>query len=184
MKTFKIACLIFAILLPIGVWRYTSHQQEITELVNYWQGRTIVLPSCMEDYLTGDTINIKQNDYIVLRYIDSLKCTSCQMKLDEWNRFLYKLDTVPDLSYDILTVLAPKEDISIKRILKSHHYNHPVTIDYNNIICDSNKFPTNSPANTLLLDKNLKVQAIGDPVSNKSIEKIYMNLMHHNRNNY
>ncbi len=159
------------------VWYYTSSKNEISELVSYWQGRTVVLPSYMEDYLTGDTININHNNYIIIRYLESSRCTSCQMKLDEWNRFLYKLDTVQSLSYDILTVLAPKEDISIKRTLKSNHYNHPVTIDYNNIIRDLNKFPTNSYVNTFLLDRNLKILAIGDPISNKSIGEIYINLI-------
>lgn len=151
------------------MWYYSSRNNRNIELVNYWLGRTITFPDSIDNILTGERIDLNKSKYIILRYVDSLSCTSCKLRTEQWNNLSYSLDTIPGISYDILTIIAPKKDLSIKPTLKRHRYKHPVVIDTGNLISNTNHLPTNSIVNTFLLNKEHKVIVIGDPTVNNSI---------------
>lgn len=173
MKSLKlITFILFIILLPCIVWYCTYQRNKNIELVNYWLGRTITIPDSLDNILTGKRIDISNNDYIIIRYVDSISCTSCKMRTEQWNHLSYSLDTIPDISYDILTIVAPKEDILIKPALKRHRYNHPVVIDSGNRISNTNHLTSNS-INTFLLNQERKVIAIGDPTVNSSVFELF-----------
>lgn len=129
----------------------------------------------MINILTDDTIHLKETDFTIVRYVDSLSCTSCKMRIRDWNLFFRTIDTIPNISYEIFTILSPKDDPSIKFFLKRNGYTHPVIFDCNNAIRLKNDFPINSPTTTFLLDKDMKVILIGDPTQNESMEKLYLN---------
>lgn len=143
-------------------------------IVKEWQGKEIVFPEVMTDVLTGDTLDLGNNEFTVITYIDSVGCTSCTMKLPLWNYFLNSLDSVcGGRNYEAIFIVNIKDKEELSFMLKREKYHYPVVCDSLDFLNRTNKLPQNQMFRTFLLDRNNHVMTIGSPIYSARIADLY-----------
>ncbi len=147
-------------------------------LVEEWQGRTIEFPSVMVDVATGDTIDTGEADFILLTYVDSAGCTACNMKLSLWSIFLDSLDSITG-EYEVLPlmVINSDDDRELSYLIRSDAYGYPVIMDKEDSLNSLNHFSEEIHYQTLLLDRNHRVVAVGNPVLKSSVADLYRSII-------
>ena len=84
MKNFIIIILGFVVFASCG----KSNKDKSFSLLQKWIGKELSLPARSVFTIQGkDTVEYPiQNTYKILTYIDSTGCTSCKLKLAEWEK--------------------------------------------------------------------------------------------------
>ena len=67
------------------------------------------------------------------------------------------------------------EDLDYK--MKWDAFNLPIVFDVQNLFCQLNHFPEDEKFRTLLLDKDNKVLAIGNPIHNPKVKELYLKII-------
>lgn len=154
-----------------------NKKEQITHLVNEWQGKQIVFPDNLifTRYAT-DTVDyqLPQSDYKVLVYVDSIGCTSCKLQLHKWKEFIAYTDSVTGGKVPFLFFFYPKDKKEIRYLLKRDNFVWPVCIDGEDRLNKQNRFPSNMTFQTFLLDKNNKVSVMGNPIHNTAVKDLYL----------
>ena len=160
-----------AILLALAACR--SDKDRMAEIVEEWQGREIVFPEVMTDFLTGDTIDLSDTDFTIFTYVDSVGCTGCKMKLLVWQEFLNSLDSIANCDVRFVMVVDGADVKELSYLTKSCGFDYPIYVDTSHRMSDSYSFPDKVALQTFLLDKDRKVMSIGSPVYAPDIERMY-----------
>lgn len=92
MKNFIIIILGFVVFASCG----KSNKDKSFSLLQKWIGKELSLPARSVFTIQGkDTVEYSiQNTYKILTYIDSTGCTSCKLKLAEWEKFITVVDSI------------------------------------------------------------------------------------------
>lgn len=174
----KIISFILGILLCISC---RNLQKDITtSLVTEWNNKDILFPqNSIFTILGKDTIAYppKEKQYKILNYVDSFGCTACKLKLAEWNEFITDIDTLTNNSVSFYFYFYPKNISELFYLIKIEDFKHPVCIDIQDKLNNLNHFPKDINFQTFLLDKNNKVIAIGNPMHNIEIKKLYIDIL-------
>ena len=143
--------------------------------VEEWVGKVVVIPEQLIFRILNDEIDVDlmTPDYKIINFIDSSGCTSCRMKLSSWNETIDDFKSIPDVDIEFLTIVNTDDVKELEQLLKHDNYLHPVAIDRYNTFGVSNRLPKKSEYHTFLLDADNKVLAIGNPVLNPKIKKLY-----------
>ena len=153
-------------------------KNQITELVNNWTNKELLLPQNPIFVSLLDTINYSINDsrfkYKIISYTDASGCISCQLKLKEWDNFAKEVFSYSEDQITIVKFIAPHRAKDVFFELKSANYTYPVSIDTNDELNRLNKFPKDNLFRCFLLDENNKVILIGNPVQNPKIRNLYI----------
>lgn len=153
-----------------------TKEDRINRLVHEWSGKVIVYPNNLHFTVLGnDTNYLPKNEYTIVTYVDSMGCVSCKLKLMEWKRLITQLDSIKNTS--VLVFLHPKDKKEMTRILKRDKFTHPVCFDEEDAFNKLNKLPADMTFQTLLLDKNNKVVAIGNPIHNPKVKELYLKII-------
>ena len=156
----------------------TSETEQYAKLVEQWQGKEIIFPDVMTDFLTGDTIDLSDADFTILTYIDSEGCTGCKMKLPLWTEFLYTIDSLSNVNIKSIMVVYPRSEQELKYLLKRDGYENPVFMNSENRINNINDgFSTDAKFQSFLLDSQKRVIAIGNPVMTSSMAEFYKSII-------
>lgn len=161
------------IVIGLFLWSCNSEKSVYERIVSEWQGKQIVLPEVVTDFLTGDTIDLSGADFTILTYVDSVGCTGCKMKLPLWKEFLGSIENDCDADVKFLMVVHPSDLRDLHCYLKSDGFEYPVYWDENYKVSEANSFPERTAFQTFLIDRNRKVTAIGNPVYSSEIAKLY-----------
>lgn len=154
----------------------------INELVNHWQGRAIQFPKDMtfvsysKEY-GAQRVSLHAEGYRILTFADSLGCMSCKLQLPKWSEFIREVDSVSHRTIPFIFVLQAHKPDEMIYILKRSGFSYPVYIDSKDSLNQLNHFPTQMEYQTFLLDKENRVVAIGNPIYNPSVKKLYMNII-------
>lgn len=141
-----------------------------------WSGREIVFPKSMHFTALGtDTNYLPKSEYKIISYVDSIGCTSCKLRLAQWEKLIIQLDSIGNSS--VLFFLHPKDQNELNYILKRDNFTHPLCIDRNDSLNKLNHFPSEMAFQTFLLDKDNKVIAIGNPIHNPSVKNLYLKII-------
>lgn len=169
-----IATSIISILVSAGC--RNSTQTDSLRAVTEWNGRQITFPVVMTDYLTGDTIDLSDSDFTILTYVDSAGCTECKMKLMAWNTFFNRLDANCNdtTTYNTITIVHQSIERNLQFIIKRSQFENPVYVDIGDSIYLANKFADKMMFQTLLLNSDKRVLAIGNPIYNPKIADLYI----------
>ena len=155
----------------------TNKKEQLTHLVQKWQGKEILFPRniTFTQFVT-DTVNYKipQTDYKVLIFVDSNGCTSCKLQLPKWKKLITHVDSITGGRIPFLFFFQSKNDKELRYILERDHFNRPICIDHKNELNQLNQFPNDMTFQTFLLDKNNKVKVIGNPIHNLAIQDLYL----------
>lgn len=161
-----------------------KQQKEVLSILDEWIGKTILMPPSYKLYPYIQNHNFdsiySNADFKILNYVDSLECISCNLRLKEWNILMKSFSENKSKEVTALFVFSPKNIIRMKEVIplvKRNAMTFPITIDSLDRFNNLNRFPQNSRFHTFLLDKHNRILAIGNPVANTRIKKLYLGLI-------
>lgn len=167
-------------LLFVGGCQPKRNIDTVTEVVNTWRGKEILMPENAVFTIQGkDTVpySVADKPYKILCYTDSAGCTSCKLKIDEWKKFMAVLDSsLPD-QVGFLFFFHPRRIKDVTAELYAARFPLPVCIDREDRLNRLNQFPNRFEYQTFLLDRDNKVIAIGNPVNNSAVKELYLDLL-------
>ena len=155
-----------------------GRRDSIAKIVKEWTGREIHFPEELACTFMGkDTtcIDLHNDNYKILLYVDSIGCTSCRQNLFDWRKIMNESDSAFIRKPDFIFIFQPKKDgeEELYSILKSNGFRHPVFIDKEDQFNRINKFPSNPEHQSFLLDRHNKVVMVGNPSLMKGIWLLY-----------
>ena len=157
-----------------------SKKESISNLITEWIGREILYPDNMTFTLWGkDTIDnaMDHTPYTIVTYADSIGCINCKLQLANWMNFIDELkDRVPN-KVKIHFVFYPKDFKEMEVLLRQNKFNYPVCIDIDDSFNRLNHLSSIMAFQTLLLDVHNQVIAIGNPIYNPKVKKLYLNII-------
>ena len=165
------------IVIPLLAASCTSREDSAREVVTRWVDKEIILPY---DRFTvgGESVDIDRDlyTYKIVNYIDSAGCTRCRMKLDLWNMFMSRLDA-DDADVTLLSVIHSDNSDDLRFAIENSGFNYPVAIDPTDEFGKANNPPDDQLLHTFLLDGNDHIIAIGNPVLNPHIGRLYRSVI-------
>lgn len=157
-----------------------SEKERISRLVSEWDGKEIVFPSAPVFTVQGrDTVSCPSgtSPYKVLTYIDSVGCTSCKLQLPRWKELMSEVDSVTEGKTAFLFYFHPKNVDELRHIFRRDAFSYPVCLDLTDGLNRRNRFPGEMAFQTFLLDADNRVVAIGNPVHNPEVKRLYLRIL-------
>ena len=124
-------------------------------------------------------IDVHNDNFKILLYVDSLGCTSCRLNLSAWKKIMKESDSIFIRKPEFVFIFQPKkrDEKELSLIFISNGFHHPVFIDKENETDRLNKFPSNPEYQCFLLGKDNKVIMIGNPAKNSGIWILYKRII-------
>ncbi len=169
-----VCCLLFA------TCKKDERKSEAEKIVSEWSGKKIeFFPDLQCIYLDKDTVcpPIEMDKFKILVYTDSSGCTSCKLKMYEWNRIFNESDSLFPGKLSFLFVFQPKDITELRFLMKRDNLRQRVFIDKESRFRQINDIPSQHEYQAFLLDENNNVAAIGNPVSNPGIWNLYKQII-------
>ena len=157
-----------------------SEKERLSRLVKEWEGKEILFPAHSTFTIQGkDTVDFdyKDAEYKIVTYIDSIGCTSCKLQLHNWKKLMERVEKLCDKRVAFVFYFCINKKRDLQSLTKADDFKHPVCFDDTDALNNLNKFPSDVSFQTFLLDKENKVLAIGNPVHNKDVEKLYLKVI-------
>ena len=155
-------------------------KEEAISSVKEWIGKEILFPKNSVFTIRGkDTIDfsLNESDYKIVSYIDTTGCTTCQLKLAEWQRFMDEVDKASPTHTPFIFYLYPKEVKDLLIEFRREAFDYPVCLDKKDEFNRLNKLAESNALRTFLLDKENKIVAIGNPIENPNVKKFYLKIL-------
>lgn len=158
---------------------YNKNKNDTSTLVKQWIGKKVIFPNNLIFYrFDGKQVDyeIPLSKYKIIRYVDSLECASCELRLTEWKNFM---DELHAYSNDVIPVLFffsfnSEEGLNeLRSYMNVEEFPFPFSIDSLNCMDQLNKFPNQKYFHTILLNEKNETVLIGDPVLNFKVRKLY-----------
>ena len=172
-RLFLLLCIIFSL---VGC---NSKKKQLTELVEKWQGKEILLPQNAEMKLYGrDTVcpDFFEKDYKILNYVDTNGCTECRLKLYDWQLLKEETDSL-QLNVSFIFVAWVKDYPMLEKLQKANGFDSPILYDRTGQADSLNHFPSQPGYQTFLLDKDNRVVLIGNPIGSQALWNLYKKIM-------
>ncbi|MDR2916483.1 MAG: hypothetical protein LBV74_16925 [Tannerella sp.] len=155
-----------------------NQKDDAIKIVTEWTGKEIQFPQgivCTSMGRDTSCIDLHNDNYKIMLYVDSLGCTSCRLKLAEWKKIIDDSDSVFNQKPEFVFFFQPKkkDEKELQFIFKQNGFRHPVFIDKENKIDKLNSFPSKTEYQCFLLDKDNKVLIVGNPSYNPGIWTLY-----------
>ena len=154
-----------------------TDKDRLAEFVEEWQGKEIVFPEVMTDFLSGDTIDLSDADFTIFTYVDSVGCSGCKMKLSLWKEFLNSLDSIAYSDVNFIMVVNGANKQNLSNLVKIYSFEYPIYVDEMHRITKKYSLSESSTLQTFLLDKDMKVMAIGNPIYSSDIKRMYKDII-------
>ena len=167
--------LLVLILLLLCSCKKTDSEQ-ISHLVKEWSGKEILFSPKLRFSLLGkETKSLLQDkwDYAIVSYTDSISCMSCELQLNSWKDLIKTKDSLFHKNVVFLFFIHPYNRASLIELLEQYNFDYPICIDDGNVFSKLNNLSSNKVSHTFLLNRNGKIVAIGNPVLNPKVKKLY-----------
>ena len=157
---------------------------DVEAVVDRWIGKTIKFPGdSIGAFVVGrDTVASPVFDarFTVVRYVDSVGCTSCKLRLPEYRSLIERFNMLSSNRVDYLLVVTPCDIREFREILKRDNVKYPVLLDEDASFKKLNELEDSDVFHMMLLDKDRKVLAIGNPAISPKVMKLYVDLLTEN----
>ena len=157
-----------------------SREEAMLRLVNEWKDKSVIIPVRSVFTVQGKDVvdfNYRDAEYKILVYTDSIGCTSCKLQLPKWKRMIAEVDSLTGGRVPFLFYFHPKDSKELRFFLRRDNFTYPVCFEEDDYINRLNRFPSDMTFQTMLLDKENKVVAIGSPVLNPKIKDLYLEII-------
>lgn len=174
---------IFIFLMLISLFacnKKNDRQAEAEQIVTEWVGKTIQFPDNVSfSVYERDTLlsGFYSSPYKILLYVDSTGCTSCKLKLYEWQKLIAEADTALAGKLSFVFCFQPKNKDELLFLFKRDRFNYPVVVDETNLINQLNGFPQKAEFQCFLLDIDNKVISVGNPTLNPKVWDLYKQII-------
>lgn len=175
----KFSLVLLFLLLFVSCKKSDSTDQ-VVRIVSAWQGKEVLFPNNPVFTIYGqDTVsyNFRNADYKVVSYVDSVGCLSCKLQLDKWTNIIHRIDSVADIRVPFVFVFSPEKLRDVVYATKSSGFDYPILLDLKGEFNNLNHFPTNFNFQTMLLDRDNRVVAIGNPVQSPKILDLFQSII-------
>lgn len=155
-------------------------KEEAINSVKEWMGKEILFPRNSIFTIRGkDTIdfNLYKSEYKIVSYIDTAGCTSCRLKLAEWQRFMNEVDSITSSHTPFVFYLYPKNTKDLLIEFRREAFDYPVCLDETDEFNRLNQLAKSNTLRTFLLNKENKIVTIGNPIENPNIKKFYLKIL-------
>jgi len=179
-NSFLIGSFIILFVLFFSCNNITNKHEETEKVVTEWIGKTIQFPNNMVFLEFGrDTVSacFSKTPYKILLYSDSIGCTSCKLKLLEWQSLIQESDTTLNGKLSFIFCFYPKNKKELQLLLIQNRFNYPVFVDMYDELNNMNRLPQKSAYQCFLLDQWNKVISIGNPVLNTQVWELYKQII-------
>ena len=172
-------CLAGILFLSFYSCKQNEKRAEAEKIVTEWMGKEIQFPkeySCNilgKDTTTALCSDLFDKEYKVMLYVDSIGCTSCKLRLFQWNQLIEESDNLFKDKLSFLFFFHPKDKKELQFLLKRDRMDYSVFLDLEDKINQLNHFPEQQSYQCFLLDKDNKVVMIGNPTLNPKIWELY-----------
>ena len=156
-----------------------SAKERNAAIVAQWVGKQLVIPDRLVYTIAGDTINYDplDADFTIVTYIGPEECRECNMRLLKWKDEIALFNTDPKIDINYLMVVETNNPMEVIRLQKSNQFKFPISIDTIGLFRQTNDtFPNKTELRTFLINNLGEVLAIGSPVLNPNIRKIYLRI--------
>ena len=179
MKYKSLKILLFLTVLSILLPSCHDMRKDDRNAVLNLSGRKIELPDSLAFMIQDIPVeyDFSDADYKVLTYIDSKGCVTCRMKLMSWSDLVNEFKSIDGVDVNFLMILNTEVRDDIISGLKQNFFRHPVSFDSKGIFHYKNSLPSEHEYHTLLLDRDNRVIAVGNPVENPKIMDIYRQVL-------
>ena len=152
------------------------------KIVSEWTGKEIMFPeglSCISMDRDTTCIDVHNDNFKIVLYVDSLGCTNCRLSLSTWKKIMKESDSVFIRKPEFVFIFQPKkrDEKELSLIFRNNGFSHPVFIDQENETDRMNKFPSKPEYQCFLLDKDNKVIMVGNPATNSGIWILYKRII-------
>ena len=172
-RIFPYLIIIALTVLPVSSCK-KSARDVYAEAVEEWIGREILFSDSMMT-VTGEMIAPPTADFTIVSYYDSTGCTGCRMKLPFWNEFMNKVDSVRgNNSVELVMVAATDNLKELKHLVKLNSFSGNMVYNPDDSFNRLNSFPGDAALQTFLLDRHHRVIAMGNPVINSGVKRLYL----------
>ena len=175
-KTISILLVLSA--LGFLVLRSEFFVQDEVRYVKEWYGKKLIFPEQMTFRLYGkESVDYDYStaDYKILALMDSVSCIECQLRIDDWKRFITDVDSLTNANIRYLFVMKPVSERNLYDVLKDEDFQIPVCTDASEFRkINKMEFPG---THVFLLDQNNQIICVGNPLLRKRIRELYFNLM-------
>ncbi|MBP3420029.1 MAG: hypothetical protein J6K74_05535 [Marinifilaceae bacterium] len=183
----KIACvmlkylyrILFALSLFVGVLLLIVDyldKQELRKCVIGCIGRQLNLSDSLVFLNSSDISDISDFDYKIFCYIPPGECLGCKLNMTKWNDFMNEFP-VNNVTLVFLTHLENKNEVN--RYANLLCFRYPIIAYNDNKIYDNitSIMKIANGINVFLLNKNNLVESIGNPLYNKKIKDLYIDII-------
>jgi hypothetical protein len=163
-----------------------KNQQKVTALksvVERTLEKKLLLPDSMITYspfnnYIADSVYIFNYDYKIYSYINA-SCGTCILDIELWNNLIPEFR---NYKTSIILIIGSEDRFELLKYLcesgeiKTFHY--PFILDRKNEFLNLNEFMNEIDAfETVLTDKENNILMMGNPIINKNIKKLYLEMI-------
>ncbi|MDE5821056.1 MAG: DUF1573 domain-containing protein [Paramuribaculum sp.] len=145
----------------------------------------VKVPKTLPGFNTGIPIDeyIDGCEYAIISYINGEGCIGCRMRLNDWKKEIEQLKIVCGVDVRLVMVANPLDSSSLAYDLKMSNFTYPVYYDKMDSFRILNSLPEERSLQTFLIDTNMKIIAVGNPVYNAKIAKLYSKIINGDNDN-
>lgn len=179
--------MVFVIILVFNCLGCTK--QKIAKMVKNTIGQTVSYPSDLF-YIEGADkryVSLEHPEMTLLVWFDSTECSSCKLKgMSMFQGMMsYCRDTLGPIDIKFLFSPLPEKVDDIAEMALDMAIDYPIFIDVSNKFKEYNKFiPDHFNYHSFLLDKEGRIELIGNPLINEQINQLYRSTMKNNISDY
>jgi hypothetical protein len=158
-----------------------NRTKDYEEVVNNWIGKQLIFPDI--DPIQPISIDTEKkqlrNLYKIVLYTDSIGCTSCNLRLDLWNHFVKIVDSTSNNTVDFQFWFGPNNNQELLSLFEEYHFRHVFYYDDADKFNQINRLPDHQNLRCFLLDSTNNVLLVGNPITNNSLWKLYLEQVKH-----
>lgn len=140
-----------------------TDRNETKKIVGLMKEQTVTFPG----------IGSELSSYAIVHYVDSLGCTSCKLRIDDWVNIVDKVHSEKK-DVKIIFVAHPKVFPDVCKILQGRSKDFVVLNDENMDWLSKNKIPQSSVYQTFMINAYGKIMIVGNPVMNEQVKKLML----------
>lgn len=126
---------------------------------------------------TPVTLDWDNTDFKIITIVDSSDCISCKMKLEAWDNLINELKCIKGIDIDFIMIIEHEKTKLLSATIHTRDFCLPVFFDETTSFRNTNEINISSTINTFLLDSDNRVIAIGNPILNPKVKRLYTNLI-------
>lgn len=155
-----------------------NNKDIILEKVHKRIGTEIYFDTLLSNIYDSNKLKLENDiDYIIVSYISKDDCTECSLKLNEWKKLINNIKKSKKYKIKLLIIISPKASHDANLILNGYTYKFPIYIDKENKFSELNDINGKNNFNTFLINREHRINLIGNPTYKRSIEKLYFKIL-------